>query len=87
MVQAANNTPHNDIYADAEGIHAAKPLYFFLERYMESFIAEMKAFVASVLEDKTPPVTGSDGRTPVVIGMAAKKSYLENRPVKLREIG
>lgn len=38
---------------------------------MESFIAEMKAFVASVLEDKTPLVTGSDGCTPVMIGMAA----------------
>jgi myo-inositol 2-dehydrogenase/D-chiro-inositol 1-dehydrogenase len=87
MVQSANNTPHNDIIADAEGVHAAKPLYFFLERYTESFISEMKAFVASVQNDTTPPVTGVDGRIPVVIGMAARKSYLENRPVKLSEIG
>ena len=87
MAAAANNTPHNDVYADAEGVHAAKPLYFFLERYMESFIAEMKAFVAAVQNDTTPPVGGADGRIPVVIGMAAKKSYLENRPVKLSEIG
>jgi hypothetical protein len=27
-----------------------------------------------------------DGRIPVVMGMAAKKSYLEHRPVKLSEI-
>ncbi len=87
MAQAANNTPHNDVYVDAEGAHAAKPLYFFLERYMESFIAEMKAFVDAVQNDTTPPVTGVDGRVPVVIGMAARKSYLENRPVKLSEIG
>lgn len=87
MAAAANNTPHNDVYVDAEGVHAAKPLYFFLERYMESFIAEMKAFVAAVQNDTTPPVGGADGRIPVVIGMAAKKSYLENRPVKLSEIG
>jgi myo-inositol 2-dehydrogenase/D-chiro-inositol 1-dehydrogenase len=33
-----------------------------------------------------PPVTGSDGRIPVVMGLAAKKSYQENRPVKLWEI-
>ena len=46
----------------------------------------MKAFVNSIQEDITPPVTGIDGRIPVVIGMAAKKSYLENRPVKLSEI-
>jgi myo-inositol 2-dehydrogenase/D-chiro-inositol 1-dehydrogenase len=86
MVQAHNNTPDNDVYFNADGVHAAKPLYFFLERYMESFIAEMKEFAQSIQEDKTPSVTGIDGRIPVVIGMAAKKSYLEHRPVKVSEI-
>jgi myo-inositol 2-dehydrogenase/D-chiro-inositol 1-dehydrogenase len=86
MVQAHNNTPDNDIYSNAEGVQSAKPLYFFLERYMESFICEMKEFVKSIQENTTPPVTGIDGRIPVVIGMAAKKSYLEKRPVKLSEI-
>ncbi len=37
--------------------------------------------------DEVPPVTGSDGRVPVVIGLAANKSLKENRPVKLGEIG
>ena len=86
MVQAHNNTPDNDVYFNADGVHSAKPLYFFLERYMESFIAEMKGFVESVQADTTPSVTGIDGRIPVVIGMAAKKSYLEHRPVKVSEI-
>ncbi len=87
MVQAHNNTPDNDVYADAEGVHSAKPLYFFLERYMESFIAEMKEFVKSIHENTAPPVTGIDGRIPVVIGNAARISYLEMRPVKISEIG
>ena len=86
MLQAQNNTPDNDVYFNTEGVHSAKPLYFFLERYMESFIAEQKDFVQSIREDTTPPVVGMDGRIPVVMGMAAKKSYLENRPVKLNEI-
>ena len=86
MLQAHNNTTDNDVYSNAEGVHSAKPLYFFLERYMESFIAEMKEFVRSIQEDTTPLVTGIDGRIPVVMGMAAKKSYLEHRPVKLSEI-
>ena len=86
MVQANNNTPDNDVYANADGVHSAKPLYFFLERYMESFIAEMKDFVKSIQEDTPPSVTGIDGRIPVMIGMAAKKSYLEKRPVQLSEI-
>ena len=86
MVQAHNNTPDNDVYYTADGVHSAKPLYFFLERYMESFIAELREFVQSIRDDTTPPVVGIDGRIPVVIGMAAKKSYLEHRPVKLSEI-
>jgi myo-inositol 2-dehydrogenase/D-chiro-inositol 1-dehydrogenase len=87
MVQAHNNTLDNDVYANADGVHSAKPLYFFLERYMESFIAEMKDFIKSIQEDTPPTVTGIDGRIPVMIGMAAKKSYLEKRPVALSEIG
>jgi myo-inositol 2-dehydrogenase/D-chiro-inositol 1-dehydrogenase len=86
MIQAHNNTPDQDVYFNAEGVHSSKPLYFFLERYMESFVAEMKEFVQSIRENRVPPVTGIDGRIPVVIGMAAKKSYLEHRPVKLAEI-
>ncbi len=86
MVQAYNNTPHNDVYASADGVYSAKPLYFFLERYSESFVAEMHSFVKSILKDSPTPVTGMDGRIPVVIGMAARKSYLEHRPVKISEI-
>ncbi|HJS18254.1 MAG TPA: inositol 2-dehydrogenase [Anaerolineales bacterium] len=86
MVQAHNNTPDNDVYYSEDGVHSAKPLYFFLERYMESFIAELKVFVQCIREDTTPPVIGTDGRFPVLIGIAARKSYLENRPVKLSEI-
>jgi myo-inositol 2-dehydrogenase/D-chiro-inositol 1-dehydrogenase len=36
---------------------------------------------------KTPtPVTGIDGRIPVVMAKAARKSYDEHRPVRLEEI-
>ncbi len=87
MVSADNNLQDRHVYSTADGTHSAKPLYFFLERYMDSFITEMKEFAQSVLEDKTPPVTGIDGRIPVVIGMAAKKSFLEHRPVLLSEVG
>lgn len=85
-IVVANRTPDNAIVSDANGVHAAKPLYFFIERYTNAFIAEMKEFVAAIREDKTPPVTGIDGRIPVVMGLAAWKSYRENRPVKLSEI-
>jgi myo-inositol 2-dehydrogenase/D-chiro-inositol 1-dehydrogenase len=86
MVTAFNNTPDSHVYSNAEGVHSAKPLYFFLERYMDSFIAEMKAFVECVQKGSPPPVTGADGRIPVKIAMAATRSYREKRPVKLSEV-
>jgi myo-inositol 2-dehydrogenase/D-chiro-inositol 1-dehydrogenase len=85
-IVVSNNTPHNAVYSNTEGVHSALPLHFFLERYTEAYVAEMKAFIECIQRDTSPPVTGLDGRIPVVMGLAAWKSYRENRPVKLSEI-
>ncbi len=87
MIAVSNNSPDTAVYSNAEGVHSSLPLFFFIERYTDSYVAEMKAFMECIQQDKTPPVTGIDGRVPVVMGYAAKKSYEENRPVKLSEIG
>ena len=87
MVAVGNNVANTHVLSNAEGVHSEKPLHFFLERYMDAYAQEMKAFVACVMNDTPSPVTGQDGRAPVVIGMAAAKSYQENRPVKISEIG
>jgi myo-inositol 2-dehydrogenase/D-chiro-inositol 1-dehydrogenase len=86
MVAVANNMPNSSVYSNADGVASEKPLYFFLERYMDSFIAEMHDFIEAIQNNKPTPVTAIDGRKPVVIAMAAKKSLDENRPVKLSEI-
>ena len=85
-VTADNNFPNTTFISDAKRVHRDLPLNFFMERYTESYIEEMKAFIQCVQEDKVPKVTGLDGRIPVVMGYAAKKSYVDNRPVKLSEI-
>jgi myo-inositol 2-dehydrogenase/D-chiro-inositol 1-dehydrogenase len=87
MVQALNNTPDATVYTNGERIETPKPLYFFLERYMVSFTEELRQFVDSIRKGCEPPVTGRDGRIPVLMAMAAQKSYLEHRPVKLSEVG
>jgi myo-inositol 2-dehydrogenase/D-chiro-inositol 1-dehydrogenase len=46
----------------------------------------MQAFVDCIRENRTPLVTGIDGRIPVVMGLAATKSFREHRPVALSEI-
>jgi myo-inositol 2-dehydrogenase/D-chiro-inositol 1-dehydrogenase len=62
------------------------PLNFFMERYRESFAAELQEFVAAVREDRPTPVTGIDGRIPIQMALAARKSYDEHRPVRLDEV-
>jgi len=86
MVTVSNNLPDSAVVSTAQAVTGSLPLFFFVERYTEAYIAEMKAFVEAVVQDTPPPVTGLDGRKPVVMGYAAGKSYRENRPVKLSEV-
>lgn len=87
QVVVGNRTSHQAVYSNGQGVHGPLPLYFFLERYQESYLAEMKAFVVSVLENSAPPVTGRDGRRAVELGLAAWRSYRKNRPVVVGKPG
>lgn len=85
---------NDNLYPDAVTLNTAKtvhrgslPMNFFLERYTPAYETELQTFVDCVVNDKPIPVTGQDGRVPVVMAMAAQKSYQENRPVKLSEVG
>lgn len=78
-----NKTPDTVIQSDGVGVHSAKPLYFFLERYADAYLDEMREFILCVKENKTPPVGGADGRIAVVIGYAAQRSLNEKRPVTI----
>jgi myo-inositol 2-dehydrogenase/D-chiro-inositol 1-dehydrogenase len=86
MVACANDKPDSAVVSNASGEHSALPLFFFVERYTESYVAETRAFIDCCVNDTAPQVTGLDGRIPVVMGFAAKKSYAERRPVKLSEV-
>jgi myo-inositol 2-dehydrogenase/D-chiro-inositol 1-dehydrogenase len=83
---AENDTPNTvKLYTD-KCTSCDKIPYFFLERYNESYITEMKEFVRCLKENREPPVGGIDGLKAVLIAIAAKKSLDENRPVKISEI-
>lgn len=85
-VEAQNVVPSRTIHSTAESVQQPRPLYFFLERYMESYVSEMRAFIDAIQNDTPTPVSGRDGRIPVVMGLAAWRSIRENRPVRLDEI-
>ena len=86
MVATSNDTLSSAVISDANGVTGEKPLFFFLERYMGSFSEEMRQFVDACLNDKEVPVGIHAGIQSVKIGLAAKKSVAEHRPVKLSEI-
>ncbi|MCC6453896.1 MAG: inositol 2-dehydrogenase [Caldilineaceae bacterium] len=82
----SNVYPNSAVISTSTAVCRDLPLNFFMERYTESYVAELAAFVAAIADDQPVPVTGADGRAPVVMGMAARRSYDENRPVRLEEI-
>ena len=86
MATVKNNTPDNHIYLNEEGVHSSLPLNFFMDRYTESYLAEMNAFLDCIINDTSPKSSGNDGMVAVAIGLAAMKSFKENRPVKMSEI-
>lgn len=86
-IATANNYPNAAVLSDAASVRRDLPLNFFMDRYTESFAAEVIAFVDAVLHDRPILVTGADARVSVVMGLAAGKSYREGRSVKLSEVG
>lgn len=85
-IEVQNDIPNCSKLSTAAGVYSEKPLYFFLERYQMSYVAELSAFVDAVTNDTEPLVSGNDGLQPVLIGLAAQKSLIEKRAVRIDEI-
>jgi myo-inositol 2-dehydrogenase/D-chiro-inositol 1-dehydrogenase len=85
-IATENCYPNQAILSTASAIQRDLPLNFFMERYTESFVSELRAFVQAVVLDQPVPVNGIDGRVAVVMALAARKSYDERRPVQLEDV-
>lgn len=86
MAAVSNDTQSQAVISNAEGVTAEKPLFFFLERYMDAYGKEVAAFIDAIVNDTETPLGVQDGLKPVLMGLAARKSYEEHRPVKISEI-
>lgn len=86
MVATTNDTESSAVLSTADGVTGEKPLYFFLERYMQSFAKEVNCFIQAIENNTDTPLGVLDGLKPVLMGIAAKKSVEEHRPVKISEI-
>ncbi len=83
---SANDTSSTVQLSTEAGVSGDKPLYFFLERYRQAFVDELRAFFEALSAGRPTPVTGKDGLAPILIALAAGKSLREGRPVKVAEI-
>jgi myo-inositol 2-dehydrogenase/D-chiro-inositol 1-dehydrogenase len=85
-VANANHSADSVVLATAAGFVGPVPLGFFMDRYVPAYEAEIRAFVRCLVEDRPVPVGGRDGRAAVVLGLAARRSLLERRPVRVSEL-
>jgi len=82
-ISARNTTPTNTVWSTADGVFTDKPHPSFVERFETAFVAELRAFFASV-RDRTPTlVSGEDALAAVRIARAVQQSYQQDRPVKV----
>jgi myo-inositol 2-dehydrogenase/D-chiro-inositol 1-dehydrogenase len=78
MIGYSRDTPM--LRLDANGIHSDH-IHWFLERFDQAYIDELKVFVDSIVDDTPPPITGEDARAALALAYAAEASRRENAPV------
>ena len=86
QVSVSNIKADTAEWSTANGVHSSPPLFFFMQRYIEAYIAEMRAFVECIRQGMPPPVGGADARAAVLMAHAAARSLAQNRPVRLAEM-
>ena len=76
QVVVQNPKPDTTVMIDSKGYHTPPLLHFFIERYSDAYVAEMKSFIAAILNDRHPAVTSQDGLIAVQMAIAARKSLV-----------
>ena len=84
--ETANDSASSVKLSNGTGVHGEKPLFFFLERYMESYRQEMDDFLTALRTGGEVPAGGVDALRPVEIAMAANESLKLGRAVRIEEI-
>ncbi|MBM3596720.1 MAG: inositol 2-dehydrogenase [Alphaproteobacteria bacterium] len=83
MLISRNQQPTSLERHGADGIHQAPLHYFFIQRYVQAYAAELDHFVTSVETCQPPSIGFEDGRRALAIAYAAMESAKSGRPVAL----
>jgi myo-inositol 2-dehydrogenase/D-chiro-inositol 1-dehydrogenase len=68
------------LHLSRDGIHSDH-VHWFLERFDQAYVDELRDFVDSIVQDRAPAITGVDGRAALALAYAAETSRAEHRPV------
>ena len=80
---AENENENTVVKSTTAGVVSAKPVYFFLERYMRAYAIEWSAFVDACVEGRPVPASIQDGVNALALAEAANKSFAEGRPIEI----
>ena len=80
FVGSLNRTPATFLSAQGSNCMLAD---HFLSTFADAYLAEIRDFVDGTLEDRLPPVTGEDGLKALAVAVAAEKSHLESKPIRV----
>ncbi|SEM41331.1 myo-inositol 2-dehydrogenase / D-chiro-inositol 1-dehydrogenase [Gemmobacter aquatilis] len=87
MLISDNRKPHELRRFTATRTEGAEPYqFFFLERYLEAFMAEIDGFVDCVEQGAQPLASFEDGRRALILAEAAYLSLHEKRLVQVSDI-
>ena len=86
MAATENQIANTSVVLTEDGIQRPALPYFFLERYADSYMREWRAFVDAARTGAEPPVSLRDARAQLVIGLAARRSHEQRRPVATAEV-
>ena len=82
---AGNEYENTVIKGDTSGYHSAKLPRFFIQRFADCYVNEVRQFLQCIRDDKPVTPTGYDSRASVLLGLAAWESFRQNRPINMKE--
>lgn len=83
---ADNDTPNTVTLANDQGQTGEKPLFFYVNRYIQAYTDEIRQFTKAITEDTPVTCTAKDGYYSFLIAKAADLSLKEKRIVTMNEI-
>ncbi len=86
MVTTSNELQSKAKIYTTYGVIAEKPKYLIIQRYKQAYIIQNEYFFTSILNNKVSLSSCNDSLQALYIALAAKKSFEQNRSVKISEV-